>query len=61
MLISATLDYILDKVEARGWEIVSMSTEPWVPRATDPETAAAAKAVAEAIAAAVDAAAQDHQ
>lgn len=61
LLISATLDYILDKIEERGWEIVSMSTEPWVPRATDPETAAAAEAVAEVIAAAVDAAAQGHR
>lgn len=51
LLISATLDYILDKVEARGWEIVSMSTKPWVPRAADAETVAAATAVAAGIAA----------
>lgn len=35
LLVSATLDYILDRVEQLDLEIVSMSTRPYVARPTD--------------------------
>lgn len=50
LLISGTLDYILDRVEELDLEIVSMSTKPFVARPTDAATEAAAQAMAKAIA-----------
>ncbi|MBK7823121.1 MAG: hypothetical protein IPJ61_19230 [Tessaracoccus sp.] len=43
LLISGTLDYILDRAEQLDLEIVFMSTKPFVARPTDAATEAAAR------------------